>query len=169
MRLTEALVLDRQGRIQEAAAAYETVLQEAPDHLEGMLNLLVLYWQATDYGTSAAARLSPEFVDLAGRRLRELLASAHKRFPGRPEVVFWAKYIAWADFGDPFELAECRELLRAHPSYLEPALLLYSMSAGAEAEPEAMQLLERCSNEQTARCRYIVSVLDGVLKRRRTG
>ena len=36
-------------------------------------------------------------------------------FPNRPEMTFWTKYIAWADLNEPFEVEECRELLREHP------------------------------------------------------
>lgn len=167
MTLAEALAADRQGRIQDAAIAYESVLLSAPDDLAATMNLAVLYWQATDPGISAAERLPPEFIALAGKRSRELLEAAQRRFPSEPELLFWPRYIAWADLGEPFDLAECRELLRQHPEYLEPAFVLFSRSAGAEAEAEAMKLLERCSEDPTARCRYIVSVIKGVLKRRR--
>lgn len=168
MTLAEALAADREGRTQDAAAAYEGVLRSDPVDITAILNLAVLYWQATDYGVATAEHLPPEFVALAGRRFRELLQLAHERFPERPEVLFWTKYIAWADLGEPFDPAECRKILRDYPEYLEPALVLFSSSAGAEGEAEAMQLLERCSEELTARCRYIVSVLNGVLKRRRS-
>lgn len=165
MNLADALVIDQSGRIQDAATAYESVLESNPADIEATLNLTVLYWQATDYGLSATAQLQPEFVAHAGKRLRELLESAKQCFTDRPEVVFWTKYIAWADLGESFEPAECRELLRNHPEYLEPAIVLFSMSRGTEAEAEAMQLLQRCSVEGTLRCRYVVSVIEGVLKR----
>jgi len=167
MRLVEALAADRQGRIQDAAAAYEGVLLSTPNDLTATVNLVVLYWQATDFGVSATKRLPPAFVASAGRRFRELLEAAQKRFPNQPELLFWARYIAWADLGDPFEPAECRELLCHHPEYLEPAFALFSRSDGTEAEAEAMKLLDRCSETPTARCRYVASVINGVLKRRR--
>jgi hypothetical protein len=167
MKLSDAIASDVQGQTQEAAAAYEGILRSNPNELEATLNLMVLYWQATDFGISAIAQLPPEFVAFAGRRLRELLDLVPKQFPSRPEVVFWTKYIAWADLGVPFQPEECRDLLRDHPQYLEPALVLFSRSGGDEAESEAMQLLERCATERTARCRYMVSVIKGVLKRRR--
>lgn len=167
MMLNEALAADREGRTEAAAAAYEGALASDPTDLAATLNLAVLYWQATDYGLSAVEQLQPEFVAHAGKRMRELLESAKQRFADHPEVLFWTKYVAWADLGEPFEAAECRELLRRHPDYLEPAMVLFSMSGGTEAEPEAMQLLEKCSKERTTRCRYIASVLNGVLKRRR--
>ena len=167
MTLAEALVADRQGRTQDAATVYEAVLLSAPDDLTATMNLAVLYWQATDFGNSAAEHLPPEFVAHAGKRLRELVGAAQGRFPREPEVLFWSRYVAWADVGEPFDPAECRELLRLYPDYLEPAFVLFSRSAGTEAEVEAMKLLERCSEDPTARNRYIVSVIKGVLKRRR--
>jgi hypothetical protein len=167
MMLAEALAADREGRTQDAASAYEATLLSEPLDLTAILNLTVLYWHATDYGVSATEHLSREFVALAGSRFRELLKVAQVRFPERPEVLFWTKYIGWAELGEAFEPEECRSLLADHPEYLEPALVLFARSAGVEAEAEAMQLLARCSKEGTARCRYIVSVINGVLKRRR--
>jgi hypothetical protein len=166
MMLTEALTADGEGRTQDAASAYEAALLSNPLDLVATMNLVVLYWHATDYGVSATEHLPREFIALAGNRFRELLEAARVRFPDRPEVLFWTRYIAWADLGEPFEPAECRKLLFDHPEYLEPVFVLFARSAGVEAEAEAMQLLDRCSKEQTTRCRYIVSVIRGVLKRR---
>lgn len=167
MTLAEALATDRQGRIQDAAAAYEDVLLSTPDDFTSTINLAVLYWQATDVGISATEHLPPEFVALAGKRFRELLEAAEERFPRQPELLFWRQYIAWADLGDPFDPEDCRELLRQHSEYLEPAFMLFSISGGEEAEAEAMTLLEHCTEYPIARCRYIASVIRGVLKRRR--
>ena len=167
MTLAEALSAERDGRIEDAAAAYEGVLLSTPDDLTTTINLIVLYWQATDFGISATQRLSPAFVVIAGRRLRELLEEPQACLSSQAEFLFWRKYIAWADLGEPLDPADCREFLRQNPQYLEPAFVVFSRSAGVEAEAEAMKLLERCSKCPTARCRYIESVIDGVLKRRR--
>ena len=166
MTFADAVVADREGRMQAAADAYEEALLANPRDVSLVLDLAVLYWQATDFGISAAAHLSPEFVARAGTRFRELLDAALKEFGDRPEVLFWTHYIAWADLGEPFDEAVCRQLLRQHPDYLEPALLLFSSSGGTEAEAEAMRLLEHCAEERNARCRYVASVVNGVLKRR---
>lgn len=168
MSLSLAVMADSEGRMQDAAQAYEDVLRSDPTDLDATINLAVLYWQATDYGMSASRQLPVEFVALAGRRLRELLGQASQRFGGRPEVTFWTKYIAWSDFGEETPLDECRNLLRDHPQYLEPAMLLFAQSAGSEAQEEAMELLAKCS-VQTTRCRYIASVINGVLKRQKFG
>lgn len=167
MTLATALAADRDGRVQDAAAAYEDALLSRPMDLTATINLAVLYWQATDVGMSTAMRLPPGFVAFAGKRCRDLLTAAHDRFPDHPEVVFWTKYIAWADFGDPLDLADCRTLLHQHSEYLEPAFVLFSRSDGTEAEAETLRLLQRCSEDATTRGRYIVSVINGVLARRR--
>jgi hypothetical protein len=167
MELADALAADEGGRFQEAAAAYEQWLRLNPADLQITLNLLVLYWQATDVDTTSGDRLPRDFRPHASRRVRELLEAAERQFPSRAEVRFWTKYIAWADRGEPLDLLECRQLLRAQPGYLEPALALFSSSAGEEAEPEAMRLLAVHSEQPTARGRYVTSVINGVLQRRR--
>lgn len=167
MNLAEAISLDVGGHTQLAAAAYEDVLLVNPDNPIAAINLLVLYWQATDYGASTAEGLPSDFVALAARRVRQILAEAPDSLRNRPETLFWGKYITWADFGTPYELEECRALLLAHPNYLEPAIYLFASSEGKEAEAQASLLRTNCESRKTARCRYALSVIEGVFGRRR--
>jgi hypothetical protein len=167
MSLADAHAADRNERLQEAADAYERVLAGDPHDLATTIDLAVLYWQATDFGMVAGLNLPDAFVDRAGRRLDELVRGAVARSGDRPEVMFWAKYIAWAEYGEPFDPDECRVLLREYPEYLEPAMFLYSSSEGVEAEAEALRLLEHCAETRTTRCRYVASVIDSALKSKR--
>src|ERR1700722_1603589 len=166
MSLAEALSADGAGNSILAADLYETTLKNVPRDNQAFVNLLVLYWQATDFGFSSHANLSREFIQRAGKRLRELQNVA-KKMTAVPEVRFWTKYIAWAEKGESFDLQECRRLLQEFPEYLEPAFVLFSRTAGAEAEVETQRLLQQCRETPTTRCRYIQSVISGVLKRRR--
>lgn len=165
MTLDDALAADCDGRVREAAAAYESVLLSAPVDLTALVNLTVLYWQATDFGYSASRHLDVEFVAEAAKRIPELLTMAHERCTGRPEIEFWTKYIRWIDLGEPFDSEDCRQLLNRYPEYLEPAVVLFLRTGGAESEAETMRLLESCSRNPTTRCRYIASVIEGVLTR----
>jgi hypothetical protein len=97
----DAFTADRAGDLQVAASRYEELLASGGATLETVLNLAVLYWQATDTGMAAAQRLPPEFLATAGRRFPELLEEAARRFPMSTEVRFWRRYIAWADLGEP--------------------------------------------------------------------
>ena len=166
MTLIKALEADRQGQIEKAAIEYESALANDADDLVSTMNLMVLYWQSTDYGFSLAHQLLQPFIANAGTRLAELLKTAKQRFTERPEVRFWSKYIAWADLGDSFDPDECRALLDRYPDYLEPAMLLFSLSQGVEAEDIANDLLIRCRADNTTRSRYVISVIEGVLKRK---
>lgn len=165
MTLHDSVAADRKGELQSAAAGYEEALAGGKASLEVLLNLAVLYWQATDTGMAAAKKLSPEFLAVADRRSPELLSEAHRRFPTSTESRFWRRYIAWADLGEPFGSDECRELLQEDPAVLVPAMHLFAVSQGKEAEAEALELLRRCQEEGTTRTRYVASVIQGVLKR----
>lgn len=165
MSLQDAVAADRRGELKLAAAGYEEVLTGGEASLEVLLNLAVLYWQATDTGMAAAKKLSPDFLATAGRRFPELLAEAERRFPTSTEPRFWRRYIAWADLGEPFGGDECWELLREGPAALVPAVHLFAVSQGKEAEAEALELLRRCQEDGTTRARYVASVIQGVLKR----
>jgi hypothetical protein len=162
-----ALTADENGRLEEAAASYEASLQSDPADLEATVNLAVLYWRAAGCGRSAPGSLPREFLTQARQRLHELLESAGQRFADRAEIRFWKKYIAAADAGEPFQPTECRQLMREHPDYLEPAFVVFSDSAGTEAEPEAMRLLVGYSEQPTARGRYVTSIINAVLQKQR--
>jgi hypothetical protein len=162
-----ALTADENGRFQEAAASYEASLLSDPTDLEATVNLAVLYWRAAGCGRSAPGSLPREFLAHARERLHELLESASERFADRAELRFWKKYIAAADAGEPLAPAECRQLMREHPDYLEPAFVVFSDSAGAEAEFEAMRLLVDYCEQPTARGRYVTSIIGAVLQKQR--
>ena len=165
MTLADALSADRAGDIESAAANYEAALADGYRSLDALLNLALLYWQATDPGLSGAKKLGPELLAVAARRLPELLDEAQKRFPDRTETRFWKRYIAWADLGEPFEEDECRELLQEDPTALAPAMYLFAISEGRAARAEADELLRRCREDGTTGARYVLSVLEGVAKR----
>ena len=166
MTFLDALEADRTRNIEAAAVEYEAALIDDFSNLPMTVNLLVLYWQATDYGFSLANRLPKEFMAKSGTRLAQLIEGAKQRFPGRPEAFFWTKYIAWADLGDAFEAGECRALLEEYPDYLEPAMLLFSLTRGVEAVGAAKELLNRCHEDGTTRSRYVASVIEGGLHRK---
>lgn len=165
MSLEEAVGADRREDLQSAATGYEEVLADGERSLEVLLNLAVLYWQATDIGLASAKKLRPDFIATAGRRLPELLDEARRRFPENTEAHFWQRYIAWADLGEPFGSEECRKLLQQDPATLVPAMHLFASSQGKEARAEVSQLLRWCEDDGTARARYVASVIHGVMKR----
>lgn len=168
MSLQDAVTAEREDRLIEAAEAYETLLREERPRLEALLNLAVLYWQVTDYGYWTTKGLPQDFVTRAGQRVPELLARAQELYPDSTEARFWAKYIDWADLGEPFEVEECRALLRDDPRTLAPALFLFSQSEGSECEAEATELLRQSKQSGTTLGRYVESVIEGVLTRRGT-
>jgi hypothetical protein len=151
--------------LEAAAAAYEKLLANGEGSLQVLLNLAVLYWQATDPGLAAAKKLAPEFLTTAARRFPELLRLAEQRFPHATEPRFWTRYIAWADLGEPFGLDECRQLLREDPKAAVPAMHLFTAAHGNEAEVEALELLRSSEREGTTLARYVASVISGVMKR----
>jgi len=165
MNFEEAVAADRAGDLQSAAAGYEKMLAGGEGSLQILLNLAILYWQATGFGLAAAKKLSPVFMATAGRRFSELLAEAQLRFPESAEARFWQRYIAWADLGEPFGSDECRQLLLEDPATLVPAIHLFAVSQGSEAEVEARELLLRYRDDRTTLARYVISVFESVMKR----
>jgi len=165
MSLEDAASADRRGDIELAAALYEQALVSNESSLASLLDLAILYWQATDPGMAAAKELSPSFLETASRRFHELLAEAERRYPSSTEPRFWRKYIAWADLGEPFDISECRQLLQENPAELIPAMRIFAVTEGKEARREALTLLRACEQVGTTRARYISSVIKAVLRR----
>ncbi|WNG49632.1 hypothetical protein F0U60_40075 [Archangium minus] len=161
----EAIRLDREGRIEEAALLYEEALLAGERTLELFLNLVILYWQATDFGFSTHHRLGPGFVATAGKRFPSLLREAGRAYPGSTEVRFWQKYIPWADLGEYFAPEDCRKLLLEDPSVLVPVVYLFNEREGREYREKAVELLQRCWEDGTTRSRYVASVIGGVVTR----
>lgn len=165
MSFADAVAADQAGDLELAASEYETSLSGESASLRGMVNLAVLYWQATDFGLSTAKGLKPAFVARAGERCSEVLAQARRSFPGSSEVAFWERYIAWADLGEQFSADDCRQLLAEDPTTLVPAMHLFALSGGESYQDEALALRHECQQEGTTRGRYVLSVIEGVMKR----
>lgn len=163
VKYIEALKADRQSNSRAAAAAYEQYLAENPESphdLDVMLNLALVYWQSSEIGQAAAEKLSDDFVALAARRWPELLEKALVVHSNHPAPVFWKAYLTWAALGDDLDLELCRQLLEDHPEYHEPALALFALSGGTESVDRASRLLSEVAGLQTARGRYMRSVLE---------
>ncbi|WP_050726527.1 hypothetical protein [Vulgatibacter incomptus] len=165
MTFQDALIADRAGDLQLAASRYEELISQEEAPFAVLMNLAVLYWQATDPGMVGAKSLTPNFSATASRRIPELLTEAERRFSGRSEPRFWRRYIDWADLGDPFCVDECFEFLLEDPESLVPAMHIFAFSRGKDAESEAIELLQQCRDDMTTRSRYIASVIEGVLRR----
>lgn len=166
MTFEVALEADRRRDIVAAADAYEGLI--ADSNVEAMLNLLVLYWEATDFGTLSYYRLSDAFIARAGQRWRDLLKDTRQRHPSDTAVEFWCRYIESLEFdGELLSPAECRLMLSRQPENLEPAMIIFSESDCLEGIEETRLLLAWCKTQGTARAGYISAVLDGVTKRAR--
>lgn len=166
MSIVEATLADRAGRIEEASALYEEAIAASAPPLFALMNLAILYWQATDYGFSTGSNLARPFITRAGVRFGELLSEAAKMFPQSVEPRFWQQYIAWVDLGAPLSPQECRDWLAQDPSVLIPSMHLFVVSRGSECADKALVLLDECRADGTIRSKYIASVIEGALKRR---
>jgi hypothetical protein len=167
MSLSDARAADRAGELESAAARYEEVLATGERSVKLLLDLALLYWQSTDPGLAAAKNVGPDFLARAGRRTPELLEEAARAFPGSTAVRFWKRYIAWADLGDALDVEECRALLREDPAELVPAMHVFAASQGQDMQAQARELLRQCREDGTAAARYVVSVIEAVMKRAR--
>lgn len=161
--LDQAIQLDVAGLHVDAADGYEAVLRADGNCVSALVNLTVLYWQSTEFGFSAGHSLPSEFVHRAADRLRSLLDQVGDDRSAGPEMTFWKKYIAWADYGEPLPVQDCLQLLADHPTYLEPTVYVFGATEGRQNRAEALELVRLSSKQATVRNRYVVSVLNSAL------
>lgn len=165
MTADEAEARDRPGNLVDAASAYEAALELGRRNIEILVNLTVLYWQATDFGVASSEKISIEFQSRAEKRYVELIEEIQRSHPSAPEAHFWSKYIPWAENGSDFTPEQCREIIRLRPEYLDPWMFIFVVSNGNEGVAEARRLRETCATNSTMRCRYITSMLNGTFTR----
>jgi hypothetical protein len=166
MSFEEALEADRQHEFEAAANAYEQLL--ANHDPDVFLNLLVLYWEATDFGISSSYRLSAAFVERSNGGFRQMLNHAPQLFPTNTAVEFWRRYIAGLEHQGPWlSSKECKAMLARQPAHLEPAMIVFAESDCTEGVDDARRLLEWCQAQRTTRAGYVSAYLDGVTQRAR--
>ncbi len=162
----EAARWDAMDQPLEAAKLYETAITEPGASLETFLDLAVLYFKCTDPGYFSEHHLADEFVDLAWRRANAVLDHAEIVFGWHPEIAFWRRYFSFVTLGeDPFD-QECERLARPGQS-LVPYFYLFTRKEGERYREQAEKLLEAVRQGRTARERYIRSILEPRLTKRR--
>ncbi len=127
------------------------------------MNLTTLYWQATDYGVSVGIGMTGDFFAFSADRLSALLAVGRERFAGMPQAEFWTRYIEWAEYGRPLEVAECREWLARASQFKDPPLYILMATPGAPRDGDIAQLLAECRGQDTKRAHYIVSIIESAM------
>jgi hypothetical protein len=103
-----ANALDRQGRVLEAAWAYEMAMRDSAHSLDGILDLVAVYYTLSNPGRYMFAPSRPEIASVAMARARELLAIAIERFRPDVEIETWVLMLRAHRYGEnvPFEAFE---------------------------------------------------------------
>ncbi len=165
MSIKDAIEADRSGDFEAAAELYERIIQSGASSFRVLVDLAILYWQATDPGVAAGHGLSAEFMNRAAIRKERLLDEAIRSFPNCNEAQFWKRYIAWADMGEPLSIKECEGLLRDDRAGIVPAMFIFMASGCDRMIPAARQLLRQSRREGTAKARYVASVIEASARR----
>ena len=162
----EAAKWDAMDQPLEAAKAYESAITESGTTVETFLDLAVLYFKCTDPGYFSQHHLPDDFVDLAWRRANAVLGHAEILFGWHPEIAFWRRYFSFVRLGDePFD-DECERLAGSGKS-LVPYFYLFTTKRGEQYREKAQELLDAVKSGRTARERYIRSILEPRLTKRR--
>lgn len=100
--LESALLLDLQGNVQGAIAAYEEAIVTHTIDEAGYANLIVIYMQCLDYGFSTEHGLSDDDISKADCRLWELRMESKSLLGESYEILFWEQYARCVILGEDF-------------------------------------------------------------------
>jgi len=156
--LDAAKELDRLDDSFAAIQAYERALELGQGDKTTFVDLAVLYFTLLDPGVSAALKLDQHFLDTAWTRANNLLDTASDRFGNDSEIAFWKRYFVFIVLGADEFLDECGALADPGES-LVPFFYLWAGTNGREFSDEARRLYVQVASGQTARERYIRSIL----------
>ena len=161
--LQEAKNYEKRDEVINAADAYEEILLSKQPPLEAFINLAVLYWEFTRYGTSEEYGLDESFTERAVKRCLEVIDQADKHYPNNPDVTFWYLYIRYIDFTDEHFRSKCKELVKDPACSLDPYFYLFSGPDGDNYCKEVLALIGKCKWEKTFKNQYILSVIESLL------
>ncbi len=161
MTLAMAQQAEQEERWEEAVQQYEQLLLERPDSVDVYVHLLTMYWQMTDFGLWTGCGIPQSLVRQAGVRLGELMEdSTWESMRGQPEPSFWVNYIQWTDWGVPYEMESCRQLMEQNPDLLEPVVYRLTEESFDLWESEVKTLLTKYKGVGTLKAKYVVSYLE---------
>lgn len=162
--------LDSEDRPVEAADAYEEALRcsEEGVSMDTYVDLAVLYFVCNDGGYAAHHHLPRSFLERAWNRMFQLPAAAEMKFGKNPELAFWPRYFEyfWLN-GEPFT-EECIAMV-ADGRTLVPYFYLYAFTDTEDVTAHTIELRRQVELGQTAKARYIRSVLDAAFEQRSPG
>lgn len=150
--------LDRLARTVEAAWAYELAMRQGEGTLEDHLNLVAIYFLLQDLGFLAAEGISKPTADAACWRMLEVLDTIEQTHGPSGEVRAWRLYARERVAGEEIADAEYRAIVESDEAGLAK-LRLYLSSNGSEFREDIDLLRTRVDSCESARSRYITSVL----------
>ena len=154
--MNEAITFDINQQYEEAAEAYEAMLNTSDASADVYINLACLYWVCVDPGTIVSKRLFTHASD----RMYEVLDEAQAKFGELPEIVFWRLYFNFTILGDPPFPDRALELAQQPDATLVPYFHVYDQTKDPEYRPQVEQLLKATKELPTAKNRYIASILE---------
>jgi hypothetical protein len=165
--MDEAIRLDRDERIVDAAAAYEGLLAAGSTALEVYLHLILLYFAASDFGYSAHHHLPLDFgVRADEERMFQLLDEAQRHHPQDPDLEFWRLFIPWAYLSEPFPREIAMALPIRTPAAMAVARVIWSDEPMSVPTEELRGLLDLLEADGTIGVGYSISVVRANLEQR---
>lgn len=163
--LATAKDLQRQDAPIEAAQAYEIAFVAERDDLSlgDYMEAAVLYFVCTDFGYSSYKNLPEGFARTAYARAKSWLVRALQKFGRHPEIRFWELYFSFVILGEPSFIEECRRLVETGETSI-PYFYLYGSTRDPEYKAKAEELYALNKKGETAKQRYIASVLAPLLE-----
>jgi hypothetical protein len=158
--IQEALKLESEDKPLEALVKYEMAFSNNEGELKDYINAAVLLFVIQDYGTVFHHKIPQGIVDEAWGKSMNFLENAEKLFGPNPEIDFWKPYFAFALHGEPSFEDEARRMMKKGTDI--PCFHIISDANDLEMLEKCRSLFKEVSSGETAKERYIKSVLEAV-------
>ena len=160
--LSEAIRKEINGDFEGASKVYESAVCNKTTFWPAFVNLMVLYWQITDYGFWTDNNISKVFLKKAQERLEDLLEQAK----GSTESIarFWANYIEWVDVGQEFPSKLAKD--EFIDGYQNDSLVYHlATEKNQDLMEKTRKALKELRLDNSTRGRYLVSVMESHLSK----
>lgn len=158
--ITRAREFELLGKNNEAVETYELAVKAFVDVPLGIyIDLIALYFVGMNSDANGGRRFPVAELQKVYKRLLALEAGAQKKFGFNSEVRFWIKYYGELLMGETVAKEEYEKIALSGDSPVPYMSLFEQFPQNEYYKKRARDALFMCLGEETAKKRYIVSVL----------
>ena len=159
--LSNAIKEEERNNYLEAIALYEEAIKAGQQNIDVYINLSFLYWQiAAQFTFRDEFNIPDHYVNKGADRFALILEGGLTFYPKDRELIFWKLYYPHRMLFDLFSYDQAVSIVEMDDgrNSLVPYFFLYLFDKN-KFEKERNELLDQCTRIDTAKHRYIISII----------